>query len=206
MIFVITGPSGCGKSTLIKRVMAGLPGLAFSVSHTTRGPRPSETAGVNYHFVSEGTFRKMAAAGRFAEWAVVHGHYYGTSKVELKRGGRAKDMVLDIDVQGAGQIKENVKDAVFIFILPPVADELKKRLLLRGENTPEDIARRLKNAASEIKHYGRFDFVVINGDLEKAVDELRSVIVSVRCRTKNRKAEAARIAASFRTGGGKHEA
>ncbi len=201
MILVISGPSGCGKSTLIKKVMAELPGLAFSISHTTRPPRPSETNGVEYRFVGEPAFRRMAAAGRFAEWAVVHGHHYGTSKAELRRAGRTHDMVLDIDVQGARQIRENVSGAVLVFIMPPVAAELKARLVKRAENDAADIARRLKNAAAEVKQYGRFDFVVVNDDLERAADELRSIIVSIRCRTGNRKAEAARIVSSFRTEG-----
>lgn len=199
MIFVVCGPSGCGKSTLIGRLMDGLPGLSFSVSHTTRPPRDGERDGVEYRFVSEAAFKRMSDAGRFVEWAVVHGHYYGTSKAELRRaGGGRTDAVLDIDVQGAEQVRAGIGGgAVFVFIMPPVADELKRRLESRGQDSPADIARRLKNAAAEVRQYRKFDYVVINDDLEQAAGELRSIVVSARCRTAVREAEARRVVRSF---------
>jgi len=183
MIFVVSGPSGCGKSTLIGKVRQGLPGLGFSVSHTTREPRPSETNGVEYHFVTEQTFERMVRDGRFVEWARVHGHLYGTSKAELGRKGKRGDVILDIDVQGARQVRKKIPAAVLIFAMPPVSGELRRRLERRKEDSPEDIDRRLRDAGAEVRAFAEFDYVVVNQDLESAVEDLRSVIIATRCRT-----------------------
>lgn len=183
MLFVVSGPSGCGKSTLIGRVRQELPDLEFSVSHTTREPRPSETDGVEYHFVAAKTFERMARSGRFVEWARVHGHLYGTAKAELERMGKRGDVILDIDVQGARQVRKKIPRAILIFVMPPVFGELRRRLRRRKEDSPEDIARRLRDAAGEVQAYAGFDYVVVNDDLEKAAAELKSVIVAARCRT-----------------------
>ena len=183
MIFVVSGPSGCGKSTLIGRILQDLPELGFSVSHTTRAPRPSETDGVEYHFVTAGTFRRMIRDGRFVEWADVHGHLYGTSRAELDRKVKHGDVILDIDVQGARQVRRRIAGAVLIFIMPPVFGELRRRLRKRKEDSPDDIERRLRNAAGEVRDYTEFDYVVVNDDLETAVGELRSIIVAARRRT-----------------------
>ena len=197
MIIVVTGPSGCGKSTLIRRAQDGMAGLLFAVSHTTRPPRRSEVDGREYHFVSESRFRKMAAAGRFAEWAVVHGHLYGTSVKELKDKGRGGDVVLDIDIQGARQISGKFPESVFIFVLPPVFEELKRRLEGRGEDGPATIAARLERAREEIKDYRRFDYLVINDDLERAVQELISIIRGQRCRRERREVAVRSVLKSF---------
>jgi guanylate kinase len=139
MLFVITGPSGCGKSTLIKKVRRSLGDLAFSVSHTTRARRPSEKDGVDYHFVSERVFQRMIREKRFLEYARVHGNLYGTSRAEIEKKGRRSDVVLDIDVQGARQVRARVPGAALIFIMPPVAAELRRRLVERHEDSPEAV-------------------------------------------------------------------
>jgi len=186
MIFVISGPSGCGKSTLISRVRRSLGSLAFSVSHTTRRPRRTEMGGVDYHFVTERTFRRMVREKRFVEWAEVHGHLYGTSKAELLCRGRDGDVVLDIDVQGARQVRGKLPEAVRIFIMPTMSAELRRRLRKRKQDSPEDIDRRLRDAAAEVRAFAEFDFVVVNDDLVTAAEELKSVIVAARCRTGER--------------------
>lgn len=180
MLFVISGPSGCGKSTLIRKVRRSLGDLEFSVSHTTRPPRPSEKDGVDYHFVPAKTFERMVRGKRFVEWARVHGHLYGTSRAEVERKGRRGDVVLDIDVQGARQVRTRLPGAVHIFIMPPVAGELRRRLVQRREDSPEAVERRLRNARAEIRAYDEFDYVVVNDDLVQAVADLKSVIVASR--------------------------
>ena len=180
MLFVISGPSGCGKSTLIRKVRRSLGDLEFSVSHTTRAPRPSEKDGVDYYFVTEKTFERMVREKRFVEWARVHGHLYGTSRAEVERKGRRRDVVLDIDVQGARQVRTRIPGAVHIFIMPPVAGELRRRLKRRHEDSPEAIERRLRDARAEIRAYDEFDYVVVNNDLAKAVTDLEAVIVASR--------------------------
>jgi guanylate kinase len=180
MIFVISGPSGCGKSTLIKSVRRSLGDLEFSVSHTTRPPRPSEKDGLDYYFVTEKTFERMVREKRFIEWARVHGHLYGTSRAEVARKGRRRDLVLDIDVQGARQVRACVPEAVHVFIMPPVAGELRRRLVRRREDSPEAVERRLKNARTEIRAYADFDYVIVNDDLARAAADLEAVIVASR--------------------------
>ena len=181
MLFVITGPSGCGKSTLIKKVRRALGDLDFSVSHTTRPPRPSEKDGVDYHFVSPRVFDRMVRDGRFLEHARVHGSFYGTSRAEVFRRGRG-DIVLDIDVQGARQVRRAVPGAVLVFIMPPVAAELRRRLVSRREDSPEAVRRRLRNARTEVRAYAEFDFVVVNDDLGRAVADLKTVVAAARHR------------------------
>jgi len=182
MVFVITGPSGCGKSTLIKRLRRSVGGLAFSVSHTTRARRPSENDGVDYHFVSERVFERMVREKRFLEHARVHGHLYGTSRAEVETKGRRGDILLDIDVQGARQVRARVPGATLIFIMPPVAAELRRRLVSRREDSPEAVRRRLRNARTEVRAYAEFDFVVVNDDLGRAVADLKTVVAAARHR------------------------
>lgn len=197
MLFVITGPSGCGKSTLAGRVLEELDNIDFSVSYTTRKKRNSEEEGKDYYFVSEGEFKRMMEDMKLVEWAVVHGNYYGTSKRELEKKATKGDILLDIDVQGAHQIKEKFKKTVFIFIMPPLYLELKKRLKKRGEEGPESINERLDVAKKEIRHYHHFDYIIINDLLEKAVEELKSIILSTRCRFDPCKKEIMLILRSF---------
>jgi guanylate kinase len=199
MLFVITGPSGSGKSTLIKKIRPAL-GLEFSVSHTTRARRPSEQAGVDYHFVSERVFERMAREKRFLEHARVHGHLYGTSRAEVEKKSRRSDIVLDIDVQGARQVRARFEGAVLIFIMPPVASELRRRLVSRGEDSRDAIARRLRNARAEIRACAEFDYVVVNDDLAGAVADLKTVIRAARHRPDAMAASLRPILKSFAKG------
>jgi guanylate kinase len=200
MVFVITGPSGCGKSTLIKRLRRAVRGLDFSVSHTTRARRGAEKDGVDYHFVSERVFARMVRARKFVEHARVHGNLYGTSRAEIESKGRRGDVILDIDVQGARQVRARVPGATLIFIMPPVAAELRRRLKGRGEDSREDVARRLRNARAEVRSYAEFDFVVVNGDLDRAVADLKTVIRAARHRPEAMAADVKPILRSFAKG------
>ncbi|MGA2585712.1 MAG: guanylate kinase [Candidatus Aminicenantales bacterium] len=197
MLFIITGPSGCGKSTIIRHVMRDLRNVRFSVSHTTRPKRPSEQEGRDYHFATKPEFERMIAKEQFVEWAVVHGHYYGTSKKEIASKGKNSDLVLDIDIQGARQIMSRRDGAVFVFILPPVFKELRRRLKERGEDRRDAIEERLRTAKKEIRHYVLFDYIVINNKLDRAVLELESIILGSRCRLAVRKPEIKSILRSF---------
>ncbi len=200
MIFVVSGPSGCGKSTLIRKVMGELGDLDFSVSHTTRPRRPSEKDGVDYRFVSGRVFERMVRDGKFLEHARVHGHLYGTSLAEVRKRGRRRDLVLDIDVQGARQVRRRVPGAVLVFVMPPVAAELRRRLEKRREDSPEAVERRLRNARREVEAYGEFDHVVVNDDLDRAAADLRTVIAASRRRPEAMAAALRPILASFRRG------
>jgi len=175
-LFVVAAPSGAGKSTLVKALLKHEPHLAVSVSHTTRAPRGQERDGVEYHFTSVDRFQQMVAAGEFFEHAHVHGNWYGTSRRSVETLLAAgKDVVLEIDWQGALQIRQLFPAALLVFILPPSWDELAQRLRGRGEDAPEVIAQRLANARHEVAQAERFDFVIINGYLDKALAELRAV-------------------------------
>ncbi len=200
MLFVITGPSGCGKTTLIRRILKEVKNTTFSVSHTTRKMRKGEKEGKDYYFVSRSEFQQMIRENKFIEWAVVHGNYYGTSKSELKKRCGSDDLIFDIDVQGARQMKEKLKKAVFIFILPPMFEELRRRLKKRGEESEEAIEKRMEVAKKEISHYPNFDFIVINDQLERAVEELKSIIICMRCQIEARKKEIIPILQSFSRG------
>jgi len=182
MLFIISGPSGCGKSTLVKRVLEEMEDVDFSISFTTRSKRENEIHGKDYFFVERSEFEDMIEKEKFLEYAVVHKEYYGSAKKEVEKKSSRKDLLLDIDVQGAQQIREKMKKAVFIFILPPVFAELKHRLEKRGQESQESIKKRLEEAKKEIRHYPDFDYVIVNDDLEKALLKLKSIILSVRCR------------------------
>ncbi len=197
MLFVITGPSGCGKSTLVKQVLAEVEGVDFSISHTTRKKRDSEKEGKDYYFITKEEFKEMIKLDKLAEWAVVHGHYYGTSRKEIEKKGAEKDLLLDIDVQGAQQIKARFKKAIFVFVLPPGFQELKERLKKRGDESDEVIRGRLEEARREIRSYPEFDYVIINDKLDKAVKDLASIVVSARCRLASLQKEIMPILRSF---------
>jgi len=201
MLYVVSGPSGCGKSTLVRMVMERVKDLAFSVSHTTRKKREAEREGEDYYFVSQDEFQKMIETNSFIEWAVVHGHQYGTSRREIDRKATQQNLLLDIDVQGAKQVKEKHKKAIFIFILPPRYDELKRRLKSRGQDSPRAIEKRLATAKKEIRSYPMFDYIVINDKLEDAAEELKSIIVSQRCLLDVRQKEIVPVLQSFSEGG-----
>jgi guanylate kinase len=183
LVLIVSSPSGAGKTTLCQRLRAELPALRFSVSHTTRRPRGVEIDGREYHFVDTATFDKMVEAGKFAEWARVHDHLYGTSfaEIDLARAG-SRGVIFDIDHQGARQIKASIPGAVGVFILPPSLAELERRLRGRGTEDEAAAARRLANARAEIEHYGIFDYVIVNDAFERAYEELRSIVIAERCR------------------------
>lgn len=197
MLFVITGPSGCGKTTLVKQVMENVKDVQFSVSHTTRKKRNSEKEGRDYYFVTKSEFEQMIKEGKLAEWTVIHGNHYGTSKREIEKKGTREDLLLDIDVQGAGQIKSKLKRGVFIFILPPLFEELKARLEKRGQESPDSIKERLEVARKDIRFYPDFDYIIINAKLKKASKELEAIILSTRCRLDIKKKEIVPILRSF---------
>ncbi len=184
ILFVISAPSGAGKTSLCKEIIDIFPDLRQSVSFTTRPPRPGERAGEDYHFISGREFDAMVAAGAFAEWAEVHGNRYGTSLKTLEAAAREGiDLLLDIDCQGAAQIKSNYRGGVFIFVLPPNLVELEKRLRGRNTEAPEVIARRVDNARQEIGEAPWYDYTIINDDFSAAVSELKAILIAERCRT-----------------------
>ncbi|MGF1465757.1 MAG: guanylate kinase [Sandaracinaceae bacterium] len=170
LALIFCSPSGAGKTTLTRHLVTEVPELTFSVSHTTRRPRDGEVPGEAYHFVDRPTFERMIDEARFAEWAPVHEHLYGTSLGELERARAEgfRGMILDVDVQGARQIRARLPDAPAIFVLPPSMTELRRRLVERRSDGPEQVARRLAKAKDEIAHYGSFDYLLINDDLEDA--------------------------------------
>lgn len=177
-LFIFSAASGTGKTSLAKALVQQMPEVAFSVSHTTRAPRPGEEHGVHYYFVNQAQFDEMVAAERFLEHAKVFGHSYGTSRAateNLRRQG--KHIIFDIDWQGARAIKEKLPEAVSIFILPPSRAALEERLTGRGQDTPEVIARRMREAVSEISHYKEFDHLVVNDDFEAALADLKAIIL-----------------------------
>lgn len=182
-LFVVAAPSGAGKSSLVKALLEVDARLGVSVSHTTRAPRGQEQDGREYHFVSTPEFRAMVDAGDFVEWAEVHGNLYGTSRAAVNhRMSQGQDVVLEIDWQGALQIKQLFPDAVLVFILPPSWEELAQRLNRRGEDQPEVIAQRLHNARHEVAQARHFDFVIINALFETAVFDLKAIVHSQRLR------------------------
>jgi guanylate kinase len=186
MLLVISGPSGTGKGTLIEKLMKEDPTLVFSVSATTRAPRPGEENGREYHFVSVEDFEARKANDEFLEWALVHGNYYGTSRVWIEEQMRAgNDVLLEIDWQGARQVRQQFPDVLGVFILPPSLQILAERLNKRGTDSQEVIAKRLKGAGAEIEHATDFEFVIINDDFETALNELNAVVTAARltCKT-----------------------
>jgi len=182
-LFIIAAPSGAGKTTLVGRLLAKDANILHSVSYTTRAPRPGEVDGREYHFVDEAQFVAMRERDEFVEWAAVHGNFYGTSRVWLEEHMAAgTDVVLEIDWQGAQQVRQKFPAAVSIFILPPALDELERRLQGRATDSPSVIARRLAAALDEMKHVAEFDFVIINQELDVALGELVAVVCASRLR------------------------
>ena len=184
-LFVISAPSGTGKTTILKKIMDEVERLTFSVSHTTRQPRKGERDGVDYHFVDKPVFTRMREKGDFLEWAEVHGNYYGTSAGQVdKQLARGYDEVLDIDVQGARQVREIAVDAVTVFIAPPSWEEQKKRLSARGTDSAETIELRLANGRREMEDAHLYQYLIINKTVAEAADILRAIILARRSATR----------------------
>ena len=183
-LFVISAPSGAGKSTIIKALKERIEGLGYSISHTSRKPRGNENDGIEYHFLKKETFRSMIDAGAFVEWAQVYDDLYGTSFSSLdEQTASGLDVLLDLDTQGAKNIKKHFKNSVLIYVLPPSLDVLEKRLMARGTDAETVIKSRMKKTSSEIKQCVWYDYIIVNDDLEKAIKEAQAIIMSVRCRT-----------------------
>ena len=182
-VFIVAAPSGAGKSSLVNALLAQEPGIVLSVSFTTRAPRPGEQDGREYFFVSEAEFREREAKAEFLESAQVHGNFYGTSKRLIEEHTHAgRDVLLEIDWQGAQQVRRQFPDAVGIFILPPSVAVLEQRLKQRAQDSDEVIARRVQNAAGEIAHADEFDYVIINENFDVALTQLVNVVRASRCR------------------------
>jgi guanylate kinase len=183
-LFVVSAPSGAGKTTLCREVRQRMPGLAYSISVTTRAPRVGEMNGIDFEFVDDARFRAMVAAGEFAEHAVVHGHLYGTRARMLERALVAgTDILLDIDTQGAARLKQHSPEAVLVFIVAPSMAELEQRLRERRSDNDDDIARRLARAREEIALWRRYDYLIVNRDVKEALDQLEAIIAAERART-----------------------
>jgi guanylate kinase len=187
IVYIISAPSGSGKSTLVNELLRLVPGLDFSISYTTRAPRGSEQNGKQYHFVSREEFEQMIRADEFLEHANVFGNYYGTARQFLREAEqKARDLLLDIDVQGAGQIKRRLPDAVSIFVLPPDRRTLEWRLRKRSEDAEDVIQRRLVTASREIENYDKYNYILINDKLEESSERLQAIVLSERLRRSGR--------------------
>ena len=197
-LLVVSGPSGAGKSTVLSRVLAEVERLRFSISHTTRAPRSGERDGVQYHFVERDAFLAMKARGEFLEWAEVHGQLYGTARAEYDRAReQGADLLLDVDVQGAAQVRVQYDDAVSVFILPPSYHALERRLRGRGQEDEGQFRRRLRAAREELELFREYEYLIVNESLEDTVEALKCVIRAARCRTSRVDADAQRILGTF---------
>lgn len=197
-VFVFSGPSGTGKTTLAWEVIRRVPGMEFSVSYTTRAPRDGEQEGIDYRFVDRAEFERLRARVEFAEWAEVFGNLYGTHRGDLERVvAEGRDIVLDIDIQGALQVRRARRESVLVFILPPDLELLRQRLVARATDHAEAISRRLQAARSEIEHAFEFDYLVVNDSLEEAVARLQAVVQAERLRRFRQEGILRRILASF---------
>jgi guanylate kinase len=198
LVLIVSGPSGSGKSTLVQKILQ-LPGTMLSVSCTTRPPRNTESDGKWYNFVTEEEFQQMVARGDFLEYAQVFGkHWYGTPRKWLDQArAQKKDLVLEIDVQGALQVKRKVPDAMAVFVLPPSRAELEKRIRARGQDSEDEIQRRLERARQEMLSYSSYDFAIINDNLERAGQEAQAIAVGSRCQVARNEERIREILKSF---------
>lgn len=188
-LIIVVAPSGAGKTTMVRGLLARDPCIHLSVSYTTREPRAGEAHGREYHFVDVSTFRALRDRGEFLEWAEVHGNYYATSRVWIREQIVAgRDILLEIDWQGAQQVRKAFPEAVGVFVLPPSMEVLESRLRGRGTDSDETIARRLLGARGEMRHVGEFEYVILNNELQHAVDDLVAVVRSARLRYSNQHA------------------
>jgi guanylate kinase len=198
ILFVVSSPSGGGKGTLIQRVLNEVPNLSYSVSFTTRAPRNGEVNGREYFFVTTDKFERMIAANEFLEWAHVHCKLYGTARRqvfhELTEG---RDIILEVDVQGAASVRRLIADSVSIFILPPSFEVLKQRLQARGTDSPEELELRLRNAPKELEDYAAFQYVIINDEADRAADQLAAIVLAERARLSRQQSEVKRVVEAF---------
>lgn len=198
ILFVVSSPSGGGKGTLIQRVLKKIPDLSYSVSFTTRAPRSGEIDGREYFFVSQKKFEQMAAENEFLEWANVHGKLYGTSSkqvfAEISEG---RDIVLEVDVQGAASVRSLVPDSVSVFILPPSFEILKQRLEARGTDSPAELELRLRNAPVELNDYSAFQYMILNDNLDQAADQLAAIVYAERARLVRQEAAVRNVVEAF---------
>ncbi len=200
-LFVVSAPSGAGKTTVVERLIELMPGLRRSRSFTSRRARPGETDGVDYNFVSRDRFEAMIAGGQFLEWAEYAGHLYGTSIVDTERElETGTDLVLVIEVQGARQVRRHLRSSVLVFLLPPSSEALEARLRSRGEDTEEQIQRRLEVAREEVLAVAEYDYVVINDDVDPCVERLRAIILAERARPDAMSREVSAVVSSFGPG------
>lgn len=202
MLIVVSSPSGGGKGTLIDRVLQTVPDVSYSVSYTTRLPRAGEQNGREYFFIPTADFEEMIRQGEFLEWANVYGHLYGTSSSQVERERAAgRDIILEIDVQGAETVRGLIDDAVTVFILPPSFELLRNRLVARGTDSPEDLERRLRGAPAEVEQYRHFQYVILNDDINRASAQLASVIYAERARRERQESTSSDALADFARAG-----
>jgi guanylate kinase len=200
-VIVVSAPSGAGKTTVVTRVLGELDGLRFSVSHTTRAPRPGEQDGVEYHFIDVPAFERLRDTGQLLEWAVNYGHYYGTGVAEVEGARRdGVDLLLDLDVKGAAQVRNKIADAVTVFVLPPSYADLERRLRGRGQDDEASIRRRLDVAREELSLYHAYDYAVINEDIDACVEAMKTIIRAARFRVGRMEGRAHQVLKTFETG------
>lgn len=198
ILFVVSSPSGGGKGTLIQRVLKTVPGLSYSVSYTTRAPRGGEVDGREYFFVAPEKFEAMVAANEFLEWARVHENLYGTARQQVAHEiSEGRDIILEVDVQGAASVRKLMEDSVNVFILPPSYEVLRDRLVSRGTDSNDSLQLRLRNAPQELKHYSAFDYVIINDDVNRAAAQLGSIVDAERAKRERQENEVRRVTESF---------
>ena|SRR5882724_1346368 len=198
ILFVVSSPSGGGKGTLIQRVLNKVPNLSYSVSFTTRAPRNGEVDGREYFFVTPEKFEEMVAADEFLEWAHVHGKLYGTARRQVVQEiSQGRDIILEVDVQGAASVRTLIADSVSIFILPPSFEVLRQRLEARGTDSPEELDLRLRNAPTELKDYSAFQYVIINDDADRAADQMTAIVQAERARLSRQGPRIKRVVEAF---------
>jgi guanylate kinase len=200
VLYVVSSPSGGGKGTLIRRVLDVVPDLSYSVSYTTRAPRNGEVNGREYFFVDRKRFEEMIAADDFLEWANVHGHLYGTLRQQVRDEiAKGKDIVLEVDVQGAASVKQLGLDSVSVFILPPSLETLRERLVARGTDSAEELRVRLANAPAELRQYSNFDYVIFNDHVDRASSQLASIVAAERARRSRQETLVNQVMQNFKT-------
>jgi guanylate kinase len=198
ILFVVSSPSGGGKGTLIQRVLKKVADLSYSVSFTTRAPRHGEVNGREYFFVTPEKFEQMVAAGEFLEWAHVHGKLYGTARQQVVREiSEGRDIILEVDVQGAASVRALMVDSVSIFILPPSFEVLRQRLQARGTDSPEELDLRLRNAPTELKDYSAFQYLIVNDDADRAADQMTAIVQAERARLSRQGSRVQRLVEAF---------